>query len=386
MSRSGDVVVALFDPAGRSVTTHTIHAALEVDDHDHPAFTVLPDGRILAFYAKHGKDSMFVTATVRPGDIEAWEEPRMLRLNDEKLAARFGHDRYTYVNPWRLEGEANRIYLFWRGAGYKPNVSWSDDAGVTWTPSRMVICPRPFDGTQRPYVKYFSDGSDRIHLLFTDGHPRNEPHNSVYYACYRAGAFWRADGTRICRMDDLPFEPKAASIVYDGHSGGGRAWVWDVCADSQDRPVAVYVRCPTEADHRYHYTRWDGSGWRDMELAQAGPSFPMTPEGQDEREPHYSAGLTLDPAHPDTVYLAVQTAGRFEIEARQTEDGGLTWRREAITRGSQYDNVRPYVARWAPPQSGAVLLWMRNENYVHYTDFRSAIVARTIAGPFDRHP
>ena len=48
----------------------------------------------------------------------------------------------------------------------------------------------------RPYTKVYSKGDDKIHFTFTDGHPRNEPLNSIYYVCYKNGAFYKADGTK----------------------------------------------------------------------------------------------------------------------------------------------------------------------------------------------
>jgi hypothetical protein len=373
VSSAGDVVVALVDPAKGTATSQILHTKLERDDHDNPAFVTLPDGRIGAFYGKHGKESLYARFTLKPNDISEWTPVRELRLNNAELTAKLGHDRYTYANPWRLSGESDRIYLFWRGAGYKPNISWSDDLGETWTPSRIVISPQPFDGNQRPYVKYFSSGEDRIHLLFTDGHPRNEPFNSVYYACYRAGAFWRAGGTRICGIDELPFEPRNASVVYDAHATGARAWVWDICEDAEGRPIAVYARCPSETDHRYHYVRYDGEKWIDHEVSAAGKWFPQTPPGTVEREQHYSAGITIEPGRPDKVFLARDVNGRFEIESWLTSDGGATWQHKPITSSSARDNVRPYVPRAWPAQLSPVLLWMENRKYEHYTKFDSAI-------------
>jgi hypothetical protein len=49
---------------------------------------------------------------------------------------------------------------------------------------------------------------------------------SVYYVCYRAGAFYRADGTRICGAAELPIQPEQADCVYDAKTGV-RAWIWD---------------------------------------------------------------------------------------------------------------------------------------------------------------
>ena len=134
----------------------------------------------------------------------------------------------------------------------------------------MIVARPGAASDNRPYVKIASDGKDRIHMIFTDGHPRNEASNSVYYACYRNGAFYKADGTRIAGVGQLPVIPEQADCVYNAAATGARAWVFDVAADEVGRPVIVYTRLPQETDHRYHYARWDGGKWTDSELCAGG--------------------------------------------------------------------------------------------------------------------
>lgn len=56
--RSGDIEVTIYDIAtGKSEVT-TLHENFEGDDHDAPAFQVLPCGNILAIYTKHHKDNL----------------------------------------------------------------------------------------------------------------------------------------------------------------------------------------------------------------------------------------------------------------------------------------------------------------------------------------
>lgn len=54
---------------------------------------------------------------------------------------------------------------------------WSEDNGKTFTKSKVFIAEEGFRNANRPYVKYYSDGKSRIHFIFTDGHPRDEPVN-----------------------------------------------------------------------------------------------------------------------------------------------------------------------------------------------------------------
>ena len=373
VKQDGTVETALMNPATGAIITQALYPKLEVDDHNNPAFVELPDKQPMVFYSKHSRTEFFYHRPASPDSEQLFEEVQPFDLLSEAELEKYPLRQITYANPYVLKKEKNRLYCFGRWTGFKPNLIWSDDQGVSFTTAKVFISATPFDSRNRPYVKYFSDGKSRIHLVFTDGHPHVEPLNSVYYAYYEKGAFWRADGSKICTLDEIPFAPADASLLYQATPETGRAWIYDIIADEKGRPVVAYARYPQNTDHRYHYARYDGQQWVDHEVCQAGKWFPQTPEGTVERELYYSAGMSLHPLQPQTLYLARPVEGVFEVEKRTTTDGGKSWEISPITRGSQYDQVRPYVPRNIKKGDPTVLLWMENERYVHYTDYRSRI-------------
>jgi len=370
VTAGGSVQVGALDNASGRVQISTLHAKYQIDDHNNPALLFLPDGRLRAFFSMHAGPDMNARVTCRPFDISEWEPVRKLDL--------YGGPRtrqsITYPNLAQLSAESNAVYMFWRGDHWKPTMSRSADYGVTWSPGQEIV-RRTVNGGDgnRPYVKIASDGKDRIHMIFTDGHVDREPHNSVYYACYHDGAFYKADGTRIADVGQLPFEPDRADCVYDAKKSGVRAWVWDLALDAGGNPVIVYARYPAPEDHRYHYARWDGKQWRDSEMCAAGRWFPQTPPGKTEPQPYYSGGLVLDHADPSTVYLSRQVKGVFEIEKWVTPDRGGTWKSEALTAGSKHDNVRPYVVIGHDATSPTVLWMNNNGGYTHFQNYRTSI-------------
>lgn len=375
VKKDGSVEVAQFDINSKSVQTNILFDQLEVDDHDNPAFVELPSGEIIAMYAWHSTDKGIIfQKTDRSGDIQSFSEPLVMRPGVETLLPKFPRETFTYANPFYLSDEKT-LYSFGRWIGYKPNWIKSKDGGKTWSDETVIISRTPFDPNNRPYVKYASDGKSRIHLLFTDGHPRVEPTNSVYHCYYEADAFWRSDGTKICSVDQLPFAPEEATVLYQADSISGRAWIADIGLDSLGTPYVLYTRHPSETDHRYHYAFFDSkeNSWIDHEICKAGRWFPQTQPDKEEREPHYFGNLTLHPADPTIIFLSRQINERFEIEKRVTSDYGNTWEIFPVTQNSTYDQVRPYIPRNTGINDPTVVLWMQNQKYIHYTDFNSEI-------------
>jgi len=369
MKSDGSVIVGAWEHATGKIITHNLHPRLERDDHDNPALIFLPDGRLAAFYSLHAKGDMRLRITTRPADISDWQPERSLGFHDPKR----GRQGTTYANPVVLSDEDNALYVFWRAADFKPTFAISRDLGKTWSAPQTLVTRPGANAINRPYLKLYSDGKGRIDFVFTDGHPRNEPTNSVYYLRYEHGAFFKADGTRLGEMKDLPLDPARCDCVYSG-TNDGRAWIWDIATTADGQPVIAFTRHPTEEDHRYAYARWDGKAWALSEICPAGKWFPQTPSGTKEREPHYSGGMALDHASPFTLYTSRRIEGVFEIEKWQSADAGKTWTARPVTAHSDHDNVRPFVVRNAA-SDGPALLWMNSEHYVHYTDYHTTIKA-----------
>ena len=370
VKEDGSIEAGLLHPDGM-IETQILAPELEVDDHANPAFAALPDGAHMVAYAKHFDDVVRIHNGPGP-DASLFGDAKLVDPFSKRELRKFPLKRTTYANPLYLE-EEGKLYCFGRWTGFKPNVMVSDDGGQTFGKARVLITNYPFDQGNRPYVKYYSDGKDRIHMVFTDGHPRNEPRNSVYYACYHDGAFWKADGTQICKMKDLPFEPIDATLVYRATPKTGKSWVFDLAADTEGNPVILYARYPDDENHIYHHASYKDGQWIDREVCNSGRWFPQTREGEVEKEPNYSGGMCLHPLKTDVLYTSEQVNGIFEIIKYRLHNEDF-WQRIPLTQELESDNVRPFVPRNMKPGDPTVVLWMQNHKYVHYTDFQSRIM------------
>ena len=350
VTSAGDVRVVSQDAGTAELHATTLHAALQTDDHAAPGLLVEPDGRIAVFYSKHTGDQLLMRVSTRPEDVTSFGPERA-------LVTTASYAGLTYGNPIYLSAE-HRTYLFFRGSDSRPNVMWSDDDLQTWTTPRTVVIPPGLYASARPYVKYASNGVDTIFLALTDGHPRNEPTDSVYAMTLKGGVFRTLDGTAVGSLDGsndvsrIPVVLSSLPKVYDGSSATGKAWLWSAALDSQGLPAIAFSSFPTEDDHRYWYGRWNGTSWDLDQFTDGGGSI-----ASDGDEPDYSGGIELDHNDPSTLYTSREIKGQWEVQRWVRDSDGTFEAPVDITSGSTQKNVRPVVP-WGPPGEIDVL-WMR---------------------------
>ncbi len=381
----GDIDVAAQDAGTALVTRTTLHPLLQADDHAAPGLSVLPDGRIAAFYSKHGGTQMLYRISLHPEDITSFGPELTVPTNTTK------NGLYTYGNPVYLSAE-HRLYLFFRSGDNRPAMTWTDATSSykTWAVAKDLAVPDGIAGSPRPYVKYATNGVDTITFAFTDGHPREVANNSVYAAIYRKGVLRAPDGTRLSAIDpsaegdeaaaddQLPVGPVHTDsltqgnggLVYDGSGPAGVGWVESMALSPQNTPVIVYSTYADPADAIYRYARWNGSGWTDSEITDAGGKITIG-----TAEPQYSGGADLDQNDPSTAYLSRETypgSDDWEIERWTTTDAGASFTDHTdITAHSVLKDVRPVVP-WGPP--GEIkLVWMAGSYDIWNGGFRTQL-------------
>ena len=367
---TGDIVIATYNHQTGEYKKNTLSERLQVDDHANPSIFIRKDGKIILFYSKHFDTVMRYRISTNAEDITSF--------GTEKT---FGYN-VTYPYPFQVGDD---IVVFYRGdTDWHPIMAVSHDNGETFeTQTKFIV-----GGGQRPYTRYSQDPTGAIHVAFTTGHPRNEPNNKIYYACFKDGKFYKANGSLIKDYNNgvnpLNIDANDAETVYN--ASGGKGWIWDITVDSLNKPVMVFAAFPLDTDHRYHYARWTGTEWYQKQLTNAGKWFPQTPAGVTEPEPNYSGGISLDYDDPSQVYLSKQVKGVFEILKFSTPDGGVTWDSTAITWNTppHLVNVRPIVPRNHKPGFFDVL-WMRG-TYTFYTNYHTSIVFQmdSLKTSFDR--
>lgn len=346
------------------VTTHfTLRAALQLDDHNNPAIHIRSDGRVVCFYGKHNDPSgIRYRVSTNPEDISSFAAEVVIAPATLPTC---------YSNP-RYLSAAGRLFYHYRAGNSDANrphsiISTADYS--TWTPEVKL-----FDSgaTARPYVKSTTNGIDRIDFFLTNCHPSEGP-ASIYH-CY---ALWDA-GTSALRyftspgveLTTFPIDTASLTLIKSGSPHDN--WVWDIAYGTDGRPRVLYTRFNGTADHRYEFSRWDGSAWTTPTEVCAGGTYLYS------GELYYSGGMCFDGNNRNVVYVSRQVSGQWEIQEYRTADNGATWAlARSITSGSSVKNCRPYSPEGHDDRLG-VLWW--SGTYSTYTSYNTSIrSARAVA-------
>ncbi len=392
-SQRGDIEVTAFDIKSRTSETFKAHERLQSDDHASPSIAVLPDGRYLTMYTKHGSDRLMRwRVSARPRDVSEWEPERTTDVGAS----------VTYSNTFILSHEPDRVYNFYRGAGHKPNVMIGPASASRFQPSGQLLKweltpalgadPVKITGRSKiakPYVVYQSNSIDTIHFITTEDHPRGYD-NGIYHGFIRDGAVHDSFGRVV---DDNMLDQNGAKLVdltrvFEGDAEHV-AWTTDIDVDERGHPyIAFSVQkdgAPTRRikqnvdglDHRYYYGRFDGERWHVHEMAHAGTKLYV-------HEQNYTGLAALDPNDPNTVYISANSDpvtgeplvsradGRrhWEIFQGRTGNLGASWKWTPITFNSSTDNLRPVIPVW---KDHTLLIWLRG-TYRSMGRFRQDVV------------
>ncbi|QCZ92530.1 glycoside hydrolase family 88 protein [Salinimonas iocasae] len=363
---TGDAVVGIFDLDSQQVdSTSVLHENFDHDDHNSPVFYARPDGSLLTVYARHSTENHHYYRISESSDYSVWGEERQISASEP----------VTYMNLFHLEKE-DRLYNLYRGVQWNPTFVSSTDHGNTWGDATHLIQDE-LGGTQRPYARYASDNEDTIGISFTDAHPRDYG-NSLYYAAFREGKFFTANGDLIKELSkEGPLKPSEAEQIFAGGEGAFRgmelsanksAWTSSMVLDDNGYPHIAYSLYLKNSDQRYRIASWDGQQWHDREVARAG-------EHLYPKEASYTGLITLDPSDPSHVVIASNVnphtgekqSGNFQVYRANIalEDDISTVEWEKLSDNEEHDNIRPLIVNG---KNKNAILWLSG-TYNTYTDY-----------------
>ncbi|WP_339924758.1 BNR-4 repeat-containing protein [uncultured Cyclobacterium sp.] len=364
-----------------SKTTVITEGSLPADDHNVGSLMLRPDGKILTVYSGHTyDDSVRYRTTVNPFDISEWTDESSFIANA----------KVCYSNTYYLE-EADLTYNFFRGNGNNPHYMVSKDYGDSWT-----FGGRLFEFPGRSYLRYASDGKNRVHFITTDGHPRHM-NNNVYHGYIENGNAYKSDGTLVGPLsttENSKFKPSDFTIVFDGdlETREDIGWTSDIQLDDNGSPYFVFsvTKDPVTRgerfnvekggfDNRYHYARWESGKWIEDEIAYAGSRLYPS-------ENEYTGLISLNPKDKNILYfsgdvhpvtgdpLLVDGERRYEIFRGERLNEESPWEFTPVTFNSKEDNLRPIVLA---DDNREIVLWLTGR-YTTYKDYQLKVYGKVI--------
>jgi hypothetical protein len=375
--RNGDIEVVFYDLMSATSSRFTLAEGGSnfsgSDDHNAPAFLIRPDGKYLTFYAGHNNNNNSYYRIYNNG---TWGTQQVFDWN----ARRPGGVNFatTYSNLFYLSSEG-RTYNIARGNNKSPNIMTSTDNGDNWTYGGQLTSNANI-GYVNGYLKYCSNGVDRVDFICTEYHPRDY-NTSIYHGYFKNGKSYKSDGTLVDGniLDTLNIPTPtdftkvfAANTVYNGIVMT-RCWNLDVQTYG-DGTVATIIKARAndlETDHRFFYCRYDGTSWTYTYLGKAGSKLYSS-------EQDYTGLAALHPNNPNIIYISTtfdprdsSSLGVHEIFKGVTSDHGATWTWTPITKNSVRDNLRPIIPLWDVNKTA--LLWLRG-TYSSAQIFDAAVV------------
>lgn len=435
VSTGGDEKTTDYNFSNGVLTNVTLKAAYNQDDHASPAFAVLPDGRVLVVYESHGGSNYVLwRVSSNVGDGTTWGAEQTSTVN----IVGDGNGN-TYNNPYYLSID-NAVHNTSRAIGYDPNhtrfigLNSTDNSSMTSGSNfayygHVIYWKNPGTGTLtggngRPYVKYASDGVDKIWFATTEDSPQNYV-NSLYvgymqFNSVSAGTMYLSTGTAVGTMSTgtapsgssnpptignqgpiasgsgysyLPtqFTPiTLANTNYNGldlsgssaYGAGYTPWASTMRLDASGKPYFGFVimRSLTGSygsNLEYGYAHLVGNSWIVKRIAYAG-----LPLQSDKSQNQYAGLIAVDPLDYNKVYISANVdpatgaalsgpdgKQHCQIFAGVTADNGTTWTWTQLTNTST-DNVRPIIAAGSGKEA---LLWMQG-TYTTYTNYNTNVV------------
>lgn len=381
MQSSVDVVI--FDIAGKKVDSKKRFNRLDyADDHNAPALIVAPDGNYVAVWAHH-YDKYKSHYSIFNG--QSWAAEKAFDWNTIP-----GGTNYTiaYSNLYYLSSE-KRMYNFARANDRAPNFLYSEDNGNTWKFGGQLTT-NSSSSYNKGYYKYWGDGVDRIDMVFTEEHPRDQT-TSIYHGYIQNKKLYNTKG--VVADDDIydrgkmPTFSAFTKVFAHGTKVNnvtmGRCWQHDIARYS-DGTIGILFKARANNeidDHRNFYARYDGTEWKVTYIGKAGKHI--------YGDEHDYVGLgSLSPDDPSRIYLCTTfnpgndnaaPAAKREIWRGITKDNGATWTWQAVTANSTTDNFRPIVPKWKKGKEA--VLWFKG-NYVTAQN----ITAKVIGTFYDYEP
>ena len=296
----GDGVVKVGSWNGTTTTLFSVGTTGIGDNHSAPSILIrASDSRLMVFWSAHDGPAMYMRISTNPLDVTSWG-------STVNLDSQLGGADYTYPSVVQLTSEANDpIYLFFRD---HPNAVYSKSTndGATWSALQVLAAPT---AGRWCYHVIDSNGTDRIDVGISNGHPINQaPPTTTHHLYWNNGSWRSADGTPL---GSPPFAAGSLPLV-----DAGNGWPHSINVTG---PTMGYTVDTIGGTTSYYVATWNGASW---DKALLGDSNSLVSDGN---------AVAMAMADGDTAYATVINGGKHEMYMFTR---GSPWAATAVTSNS----------------------------------------------------
>ena len=306
VNENGQMSLASFDHKTGEFAYNTL-ADYEKDDHNSAALTILPNGKILAVYARHSADK-FIRWRIsdRVEDITSFGEEQTIKSSSN----------VTYIQLHRISATEYRIFYRYATSKWSTRIyNWVED---TWT-DEIVWLQEPL--TKQYYLWTQEDKEEGKINVFMTAHPVNGPDQNIRYGYFdECGDIYTTGGKYLGNLDDKSsyvLTPRDFDVVYEAQEGE-HTRLYDV-SFMGDEVAVMYGVGLDGYNSKYYYAYYDDTRgeWVNNFICESGEAA-VTGN-------MYFGGVSFDKKDMQTIYVSRRVSGFYQMEKWTTKDYGATW-------------------------------------------------------------
>ncbi len=337
----------------------TTLASFERDDHNSAALTVLPDGRVLAVYARHNKDKLLRWRISQPEDITTF--------GPEEVLGNGG--AVTYIQLHRISDSEYRVFYRYGNCNWATRVY--NFVHNTWT--EEIVWLREPDGGQY-YLWTQEDKTVGKINVFMTSHPVNGTDQNIRYGYFdEKGNICTLDekGNRkvlgtLSKETNPALSPRDFTVAFQAPEGISTR-LYDV-SFMGDRVAVLFGTFTDAKDSEYRYCYYDTANkkWVTNVVTTSGPAAVAGNR--------YFGGISFDKKDMQTLYVSRQVNKIWHIECWTTQDYGATWESKVLVEADRQGRVlmRPVIPYNTHEDMDFVYIAGRYPTYLTYnTDIYS---------------
>ncbi|MBE7066758.1 MAG: hypothetical protein E7385_04310 [Ruminococcaceae bacterium] len=350
VNEEGQMSLASFDH-DKAEFNYSNLADFEKDDHNSAALTILPNGKILAVYARHSADK-FIRWRIsnEPEDITSFGEEQRITSGGT----------VTYIQLHKISDSEYRIFYRYSMSHWSTRIyNWVED---TWT-DEIVWLTEPLG--KQFYLWTQEDKQEGKINVFMTAHPVNGPDQNIRYGYFDEDGKIYTTGDKL--LGDLNvaatnvLSPRDFDVVYEAKEGE-HTRLYDV-SYMGDRVGVLYGVGNDGYNSKYYYAYYDNAKgqWVNNYICDSGKAAVVGNM--------YFGGLSFDKKDMQTLYVARREGDLYRMEKWTTTDYGATWSAPVVIDESTSATkiiMRPIIPYNASEDIDVIYIKGRYPTYLTY--------------------